>query len=389
MKASSHAAALRPEIEELQTSKIAEVFYAGANVRNLLPLWFGEGDTPTPDFVKRACLEALAADKTKYVDDRGILPLRESIARYLTTLHGKPIATERVQVCASGMSSVMLTMQAIAGPGDNVVYTAPVWPNIVEAVRIVKAEPRPARLVESEGGWTLDIARLESLCDARTRAIFVSSPGNPTGWTIDEAGMRALLEICRRRRIWLVVDEVYNRLTYDTPRAASPLDLATPDDPVFSINSFSKSWCMTGWRIGWIIGPAWTVDHLRKLSQYNTTGPATFIQWAGITAIEQGEPFIAEQRARLRRARDLVIQGLQRFPRVRVGTPAGAFYAFFKLECLADSTAFAKRLVLETGVGLSPGAAFGGEGEGFMRLCFASSEARLSEALERMAPLLK
>lgn len=385
-----HAAPIRPEIEELNTSQIAEVFYAGKDHPRLLPFWFGEGDTATPDFVKQAAIAAISADKTYYVDDRGVAPLREAVARYVATLTGRPMVMERVQITASGMSAVMMTMQAIAGPGDNVAYVSPVWPNIVETVRIVGATPVPVTLdATPDGGWRLDLQKLMATCNAKTRGIFIASPGNPTGWMLTAEDTRALLEFCRKRRIWLIIDAVYERLTYDTDRAPSPLDIAEPEDPVIVLNSFSKAWAMTGWRLGWVVAPAWFHLHLRKLNQYNTSGAATFVQWAGIAALEQGESFIAEMRGRLHRARDLVIQGLSRFPRVHVAAPPGAFYAFFRVDGLTDSLAFAKQLVAKTGVGLSPGSAFGAEGEGYMRFCYASSEQRLSEALTRMAPMLK
>ncbi len=381
---------IRPDIETLPTSQIAEVFYAGKDHPRLLPFWFGEGDTATPDFVKQAAIAAINADKTYYVDDRGIPPLREAVARYVTALTGRPMIMERVQITASGMSAVMMTMQAIAGPGDNVAYVSPVWPNIVETVRIVGATPVPVTLdATPDGGWRLDLQKLMATCNAKTRGIFIASPGNPTGWMLTADDTRALLEFCRKRRIWLIIDAVYERLTYDTNRAPSPLDIAEPEDPVIVLNSFSKAWAMTGWRLGWVIAPAWFHLHLRKLNQYNTSGAATFVQWAGIAALEQGENFIAEMRGRLHRARDLVIQGLSRFPRVHVAAPPGAFYAFFRVDGLTDSLGFAKQLVAETGVGLSPGSAFGAEGEGYMRFCYASSEQRLSEALTRMAPMLK
>lgn len=381
---------LRPEIEELPTSQIAEVFYAGKDHPRLLPFWFGEGDTPTPDFVKQAAIAAISADKTYYVDDRGIAPLREAVARYVSNLTGRPMIFDRVQITASGMSAVMMTMQAIAGPGDKIAYVSPVWPNIVETVRIVGATPVPVTLDPTpDGGWRLDLQKLMARCDAKTRGIFIASPGNPTGWMLTVDDTRALLEFCRQRGMWLIVDAVYERLTYGTARAPSPLDIAAPEDPVIVLNSFSKAWAMTGWRLGWIIAPAWFQLHMRKLNQYNTSGAASFVQWAGIAALEQGEPFIAELRGRLHRARDLVIQGLSRFPRVHVAAPPGAFYAFFRVDGLTDSLRFAKDLVAKTGVGLSPGSAFGVEGEGYMRFCYASSEQRLSEALARMEPMLK
>ena len=384
------AAPLRKEIEDLAVSEIAQVFYAGRDHPRLLPFWFGEGDTPTPDFIKKAAIDAIQRDQTFYVDDRGIPPLREAIAGYATRLHGRPVGVERVQVTASGMSAVMMTMQAISGPGDNVVYVSPVWPNIVEAVRICGGTPRPVTLdATPEGGWRLDLQKLFDACDGRTRGIFVASPGNPTGWMLSTREIEEIIAFCRKRRIWFVVDAVYERLTYDTSRAPSPLDVAGPEDPVISLNSFSKSWAMTGWRLGWVIAPGWVNLNLRKLNQYNTSGAATFVQWAGVAAIEQGEPFIEEMRGRLHRARDLVIQGLSRFPRVQVAAPPGAFYAFFRLDGLTDGLGFCKELVQKTGVGLAPGTAFGAEGEGYIRFCYASSEQRLSEALTRMEPMLK
>jgi aspartate aminotransferase len=384
------AAPLRKEIEDLAVSQIAQVFYAGRDHPRLLPFWFGEGDTPTPDFIKKAAVDAIGRDQTFYVDDRGIPKLRETIAAYASRLHGRPIAVDRVQVTASGMSAVMMTMQAIAGPGDNVAYISPVWPNIVEAVRICGGTPRPVVLdATPDGGWRLDLQKLFDACDDRTRGIFVASPGNPTGWMLGASEIDEILAFCRKRRIWLVVDAVYERLTYDAARAPSPLDVAGPEDPVISLNSFSKSWAMTGWRLGWVIAPAWVNLNLRKLNQYNTSGAATFVQWAGIAAIEQGEPFIADMRDRLHRARDLVIQGLSRFPRVQVAAPPGAFYAFFRLDGMKDGLGFCKDLVAKTGVGLAPGTAFGAEAEGYVRFCYASSEQRLSEALTRMEPMLK
>jgi aspartate/methionine/tyrosine aminotransferase len=385
----TRSADLRKEIEELQSSRIVEVFNAGMHVKDLLPFWFGEGDQPAPDFVKRAAIEAIQADKVFYVDDRGIRDLRSTIATYLAGLHGKTMTPERIQVTPSGMAAVMIALQAVAGPGDNVVYIAPVWPNIVEATRIVGASPRPVALDFGPRGWTLDLDKLFAALDARTRAIFISSPGNPTGWMIDDAALRAILAECRKRRIWLMIDEVYNRITYDVPRALSPLDHADADDPVMSINSFSKSWAMTGFRLGWIVAPAWATPTLQKLNQFNATGAASFVQWSGIAAIEQGEPFVQFLRDRFRRGRDIMVQGLSRFPRVQIDPPAGAFYAIFRVDGVTDSMAFAKRLATEARVGVAPGSAFGGEGEGFIRFCFASSEQRLSQALERMAPLLR
>ena len=226
-------------------------------------------------------------------------------------------------------------------------------------------------------------------CDARTRAVFVNSPGNPTGWMMRQGEQAELLAFIRQRGLWLIADEVYGRLVYDGARAApSLLDLAEPEDRVVVINSFSKTWAMTGWRLGWLVAPKEIQDIADKVVEFNTSGAPTFLQHAAVTAIEQGEGFVAEMVARCRTGRDLLVQGLRRFPRVHVAPPDGAFYAFCRVDGVSDSLAFAKEVLARCKVGVAPGAAFGAGGEGHLRFCFASAPARLGAALERLEPML-
>jgi aspartate/methionine/tyrosine aminotransferase len=357
---------------------------------DVIPLWYGESDLPTPGFIAEAAAAALRAGDTFYTFKRGIPELRSALARYSTDLYGRPVAPERVIVTSSGMSGIMMMAQALVEPGDNVVVIAPVWPNIADVVRVMGGAVREVTLLPTEeGGWRLDIDRVMDACDAHTRAIFVNSPCNPTGWTMRRDEVAALLDFTRRRGLWLVADEVYARLVYDGSRAApSLLDVADPEDRVVVINSFSKAWAMTGWRLGWLVAPREIQDVADKLVEFNTACAPPFLQRAAVVALEEGEPFIATMRERCRVGRDLLIDGLRRYPRVHVAPPVGAFYAFCRIDGLADSFAFAKEVLARVKVGVAPGAAFGPPGEGYLRLCFAGAPSRLETALERLGPML-
>lgn len=380
---------VRPAVVALPQSKIAEVSAVGIGDPAIVPLWFGEGDLPTPAFICDAAVASLRRGETFYTHKRGIPELRQTIAEYLSRLHAKPVGAGRVAVTSAGMSAIMLAAQTLVEPGDNVVIVTPVWPNINAAVEALGGSVREVALTaQHNGGWRLDLDRLIARCDGSTRAIFVNSPSNPTGWVMQGADIAALLDFARRRGIWLMCDEVYERYVYDRPVAPSVLDVAEPEDRVIVINSFSKSWAMTGWRLGWMVASEAIHPVLDKLIEFNTSGAPTFLQPAAIAAIREGEAFVKEMVERSRAGRDIIIDGLQRFSRVRVARPQGAFYAFFAVEGMTDSLGFAKEIVRRCKVGLAPGAAFGAAGEGHLRLCFASSPERLHEALERLRPML-
>jgi len=304
-------------------------------------------------------------------------------------LYGRLVGGERVLVSSSGMTALMLMAQALIGEGDNLVIVAPVWPNIAAAVTVMGGEPRLVSLdPRPGGGWRLDLERLFAACDSRTRGIFVNSPSNPTGWIISAEEIAALLAFARRRGLWLVADEVYGRIVYGNRAAPSFLDQADPDDRLIVVNSFSKNWAMTGWRLGWMTAPADLLPQLEKLVEFNTSGSPTFLQHAGIVAIRDGEPFIASFVARCRAARDVAIERLMTCRHVEVARPEGAFYAFFRVAGMDDSLAFAKEALRRTKVGLAPGSAFGPMGEGYIRLCFARDPQQVGEAIERLRPLL-
>jgi aspartate/methionine/tyrosine aminotransferase len=381
--------AVRPAIEALEESLIRKVAEDNIGRDDVIPLWFGEPDLPTPQFIKDAAIQALRDDHVFYTQNRGIPPLLEAISTYGSRLHDREIGTDRLTVTGSGMNAIMLSSQALVDAGDNMIVIGPVWPNCIETIHVMGGETRVVPLTpDADGGWRFDLDRVLDACDDRTVGVFVNSPGNPTGWMMEADEQRDLLAACRARGLTIVADEVYVRLAYDRPRAPSFLDVAEPDDRLIVVNSFSKSWSMTGWRLGWLTHAAALGDVFAKLNEFNIAAPTSFVQHAGVTAVRDGDDFIEATVERYRRNRDLVHQRLAAMPRVRLARPEGAFYAFFAVDGMTDSVAFAQRLIDETGVGLAPGRAFGPSGEGRLRLCFAAEAATLSTALDRLAPAL-
>ena len=380
--------ALRPEIASLDESKVVEVWRMGFDIPDVIGMWVGESDLPTPRFICDAATEALAAGDTFYTHKRGIPELRQALIDYHQDLYGVSIGDERIAVTSSGMNAMMLIMQTLVGAGDNVVCVTPVWPNIFAAIQIQGGQARHVALRGDDKGWHLDLDRLFDACDSRTRAIYIASPGNPTGWVLPVEQRKAILEFARARAISIVADEVYNRLIYGLRAAPSFLEVAAPDDPVFVVNSFSKTWAMTGWRVGWIVAPSGLSLQMDRLIEFNTSGGQAFLQRACIAAIRDGEDWVRWMVERCRRGRDLVIDRLEAMNRVSV-IPAGAsFYLMLRVEYMGDPVAFCKRLVREARVGLAPGTAFGSGGEGYLRICYAQAEERLGSAMDRMAKFL-
>jgi aspartate/methionine/tyrosine aminotransferase len=381
---------VRAAIRDLAGSRIAEISALGMGDPAVIPLWYGEGDLPTPDFIGAAATAALEAGHTFYTYKAGLPELRGAIAGYLTGLHARPTGAERIVVSSSGMTALMLVTQALIDPGDNLVIIAPVWPNIAAAVSIMGGEPRRVALDPVPGGgWRLDVERLFAACDARTRGIFVNSPSNPTGWMISATEIAALMEFARRRGLWLIADEVYSRIVYGNRPAPSFLDHAWPEDRLIVVNSFSKNWAMTGWRLGWMVVPPDLLPVMEKLVEFNTSGSPTFLQHAAIVAIREGEPFITRFVARCRAARDVAIDALQACRRVEVARPEGAFYAFLRVDGMTDSVAFARETLARTKIGLAPGSAFGPAGEGYLRLCFARDPQIIAAAVDRLRAVLE
>lgn len=377
----------RAAVQALRPSQIREVANAGFGLPDVLPFWFGESDRVTPDFIRQAAAAALAEGDTFYSHNLGIAPLRDELARYVTRLHGGPTTAGHVAVTSAGVNALMLATQLVAGPGDRVVAVTPLWPNLVEMPKILGAQVETVALRYGEQGWALDLDRLLAALTPGTRMLLVNSPNNPTGWVMSRDEQAAVLAHCRRLGIWVVADEVYERLYYDgagTATAPSFLDLASREERVIVVNSFSKAWLMTGWRLGWLVAPAALMDDLGKLIEYNTSCAPVFVQRAGMAALREGEAFTASLVADLRASRDHLVRALSPLPGVQVKAPPGAMYLFFSLPGAEHSLALCKALVREAGLGLAPGSAFGPEGEGFVRWCYACEPARLDDGVGRL-----
>ena len=378
----------RPAVRSLTASKIRELVNDGLGNPDVLAFWVGEPDEPTPDFIRQAGMASIAAGELFYTHNLGIPELRETLAGYVTRLHRRTPPDE-IAVTSAGVNALMLASQLIVDPGDRVVEVVPLWPNLQEIPKILGAEVNCVPLEFAREGWRLDLDRLLDALTPGTKALYLNSPNNPTGWTITREAQRAVLERCRRDGIWIFADDAYERLYFGDEGgiagvAPSFLDLAESGERVISTNTFSKSWLMTGWRLGWLVVPPTLTADLGKLIEYNTSCAPVFVQRAGAVAVAEGEPVIARTLVRLRRARDLLIGELNRIPGVQAARPLGAMYAFFRVEGVDDSLAFCKRLVREAGLGLAPGSAFGPLGEGYARWCFAAAEARLADGLGRL-----
>lgn len=383
-------ASLSGPIANLSETPISEVAMSVFGDPDVVPLWFGEGDLVTPDFVRDAAARGLQAGETFYTWQRGIPELRTALSAYTERLYGIKCPVDRICVTTGGMQAILLSCQLLLDPGDNIVIISPIWPNITSATRLMRGEPRYVALDRKpDGGWTLDLQKVFDTVDERTRAIFVNSPGNPTGWTMSSADQKALLEYARKHGLWIMADEVYARLIYTRPVAPSFLEVAGPDDPLIVLNSFSKPWAMTGWRIGWLTHPVGLGDQFAKLVQINTSGVPHFLQRGAIAALEKGDNFVAEMVERCRAGGEQVFQRLSAEPRITIARPDAAFYAFFSVDGVTDTMAFCKKLAKDYKVGLAPGEAFGPGGQGNVRLCFASGAERLSKGLDRIESAIK
>jgi aspartate aminotransferase len=379
----------RLRAQALGASKIREVANRGFGVPGLRRFWVGESDEVTPRFIREAAVCALDEGRTFYTHNRGSAELRDALGKYLAALHGQVFDPDRLSISSAGIQALMIVMQAILDPGDRVVAVTPVWPNCTEAPQILGAEVVRVGIDRKDNRWTLDLDKLIEAITPETRLVILNSPNNPSGWTLAADQRQPLLDHCRRLGVWLISDDVYERLTFATDKAPSFLPLADPQDRLISTNSFSKAWRMTGWRLGWMVAPAALEPDLAKLLEYNTSCAPDFVQAAAITALNDGEPFIAEVRAGLVARRARLMDGLTALPGVEATSPDGGMYVMVRIEGETDSLALAKRLIDEAALGLAPGAAFGPEGEGWLRWCFAVSEPALDDGVERLGNWLR
>ncbi|HZP21241.1 MAG TPA: pyridoxal phosphate-dependent aminotransferase [Bauldia sp.] len=381
--------ALRPEAREAPESGIVEVFNYGRERPGLIPLWAGEGDMPTPAFIHEAATRSLVEGETFYTYQRGIPPLRQALADYHRRTFGVTLPVDRFYVTGSGMHAIELAVRLVAGTGDEVAVPMPAWPNLAAAVGVAGALPRPVAMRLGNDGWKLDLDLLFDTVTPRTKAVFLNSPCNPTGWTATRDELSAILAFARQRGLWIIADEVYHRFFYGAPRSPSFYDIADPDDRVLYVNTFSKNWAMTGWRIGWLSAPPVLGQTIENLIQYSNSGVPVFSQRAATVALNEGDAFIDVQVRRAHEGRDIICSGLRATGRTRFAEPAGAFYLFFAVEGETDTRRLALRLVDEANIGLAPGTAFGDAGAGYMRICFLKSADQMREATDRLVAWLR
>ncbi len=377
---------------------IRQVANAGMGHSDVLKFWFGESDEVTPAFIRDAAAASLQQGETFYAQNLGLPELREAIAAYATGLRcagAAPVTAERIAVTSGGVNALMLAVQALVDAGDEVVVVTPVWPNLTAQPAIMGAHVKCISLKPVAGEWRLDVDGLLAAITPKTKLLIVNAPNNPTGWTLSRAEQEAILAHCRKTGTWILADEVYERLYYEpTPNGCAPsfLDIAAPEDRLVVVHSFSKSFLMTGWRLGWLVMPAAMTPHMGKLVEFNTSCAPVFVQRAGLVAIKRTAEITPRVVAHLKTCRDTLVPLLQAVPGLQLAPAKGGMYAFFRLEDQArfsDSLETAKRLVVEAGLGLAPGNAFmvnpGPEAQGWLRWCFASQDtARLGQGVDRL-----
>ncbi len=379
---------LRQTVLDVEESRIREVANAGLGRSDVLAFWFGESDEVTPQVVRQAAIDSIQQGETFYAHNLGLPELREAVSAYMSALHG-PVGVERLAITSGGVNALMLAVQALVDAGDEVVAVTPVWPNLTAQALVMGADLKCVSLKPEGGSWVLDMDALLAAITPRTRLLIVNSPNNPTGWTLTRQEQATLVAHCRQTGTWILADEVYERLYYagDTANGAAPsfLDVSEPDDRLVVVHSFSKSFLMTGWRLGWLVMPAAMTQPMGKLIEFNTSCASVFTQRAGIAALQHTAQITPQVVAHLKQCRDTLVPLLQAVPGVQVAAARGGMYAFFKLEGHLDSVATAKRLVVEAGLGLAPGEAFAPEAQGWLRWCFASQDlTRLGQGVDRL-----
>jgi aspartate aminotransferase len=376
--------AVRPEIAALEQNGITKLAFTRIGDPDVIPLWFGEGDITTPDFIRDAAKTALDDGETFYVHTRGTERLRTSIKGYLEDLYHIDVHPDRITVPGSSMMCITIAAQMALSQGDEALVVSPHWPNIESTYRVTGAKVNFVRQRETPDGWELSAAEIIAAITAKTRSVFVNSPCNPTGWVMSREEQQALLDHCRAHEIQLIADEVYHRHVFEGRAAPSFLEIANDDDPVVVVNGFSKAWAMTGWRTGWVVAPADQATHWTLMSECFNTGSTVFTQPGCIAALQQGEPFVEQLRHQYAGAADIVSTTLGAHPRIELSPPKGAFYAFPKVQGIASSYEFAEQLLAEENVGVAPGYTFGQGNDAHFRLCFALGHDRLRDGLGRI-----
>ncbi|MEM8552169.1 MAG: pyridoxal phosphate-dependent aminotransferase [Pseudomonadota bacterium] len=382
---------MRQLIRDVETDNIADLAKKANALPDVIRLWYGEGDMVTPKFIAQAATDALSAGRTFYEPDmRGAADLRAALSSYQSTLHGKEIGEDRTAVQPGGMQALHLAMMLVCNPGQSVVTIEPQWPNIRHVVHLAGGRAVPVPLDMQAARPTLDLDRLFAACDETTAAICFSTPANPTGWAASREELSAILDFARQRGLWVVSDEVYNRLWFGPERGApSMLAIAEPEDRVLTVNSFSKAWAMTGWRVGWLSHPPSVSRKLAAVTQYVNSGTPSFIQAAAAAAITEGEDLVGEISARCADGVRTATSILSQCDAIHLSqAPLGGMYVFFRLNGEEDSRAACAKILEAAQVGLAPGFMFGEAGRAWLRMCVMRPTDVVEEASRRIVSAL-
>ena len=380
---------LSPQARLAPESGIVEIVNYARTREGLVPLWVGEGDMATPKFITDAAATSRSPGDTFYTYNRGIPDLRRALSDYYARHFGKRLSAEHFYVVGSGMQAIKLSIEAVCQPGGEAIYLSPAWPNFAAALEVSGSRAVAALLHFGDGRWSLDIDVLRAAITAKTRALFINTPSNPTGWTATREDLVELLAIARKHNLWIIADEIYALYSFTGTRAPSFLDVMGPEDKVLFVNSFSKNWSMTGWRVGWIVAPPETGQVFENLVQYATSGVAEFMQKGAIAALDHGDSLIQSNFDKAKASRDILCDALIATNRVETLRPDGALYAFLKIDGVTDAKKAAFDIVDRAGVGLAPGTAFGPGGEMFLRACFLRDPAQVRVAAERLAEYIR
>ena len=382
---------IAPHVAVLPRSGIRKFFDVVAKSKGVVSLGVGEPDFDTPWHISRAAITSIEDGGTHYTSNLGTVELREAIARYLKRRFGASFDPGREILATVGVSEAIdLAVRALCSPGDEVIYHEPCFVSYSPTIRLAHAVPVAAE-TRAEDGFRLEPAALETKVTPRTKAVLLNFPCNPTGATLSRGDMLEILRIAERHDLVVLADEVYSELNYDAPADEPLASFASfPEfrDRVVLLNGFSKSWAMTGYRLGYACGPEDVVGAMMKIHQYGIMSAPTPSQAAGVEAMDHGDPDVVRMREEYRRRRDFLVPALNE---MGLGTvmPKGAFYAFADIRStgLSDEE-FALRLLEEHAVAVVPGSAFGPSGAGYVRLSYATSMEKLRIAVERMAKFL-
>ena len=376
------------DFENLRQNGITKTAFKRFGDPNVVPLWFGEGDIPTPQIIRKAAQQALDDGATFYTHTLGSRELRIAIQQYIENQLDTPTDLERICVPGSSMLAVNIAVHMTLSKNDHAIVISPHWPNVDRAMSVVGADITYVRQDLTDCKWQLSLEKVFDAVTDTTRVIYLNSPSNPTGWTMSAEDQNALLTFCREKQIVILADEVYNRVTFELDAAPSFLEITEPEDPVIVVNGFSKAYAMTGWRLGWLVAPKGYQEQLAVVSEcFNTSAPS-FIQQAGVAALTKGEPIIKDLRERYKAGRTLVMDAFQSHSRIQIAEPEGAFYVFPKIDSINSSEHFTNTVLEKLNIGLAPGYTFGPKNEQHFRLCFAQSHDKLKVALQKIVDFI-